>query len=501
MKNSSIKLGAIISYISIILNILISLLYTPWMIHKIGMSDYGIYSLIVSFLSYFLLDFGLGEAISRFISKYRAEGDKKGIDKMYSVTTIVYALLSLLIALVLIVAYFFLGDIFVKLSTQEITTLKKVYLIAGFFSVCNFSLKPFDGALVAYEKFVTLKILDLVQRVGTVVLITLMLLFGGDIFGLVFINGFVAMVVSMIKLTYLFRTENIAVKIKYFNKKIAKELFNFSFWVFFINIAQRLRLNIIPTILGIYCGTKEIAIFSVAMNLEGFIYIFSNALNGLFMPKVSRMIKSDDAPIELTNLMIKVGRIQLFIVGYIIIGLFGLGHSFIHLWIGDDFYNTYYVMIFLIALYFISMTQQIGTTISYVVNEVRYNSIFAISTSLLSLVIAVLLASSWGAIGCGFAVFVALLLNNILMNVFYSHKLHLGIKDFFIKCHLKICPFLMIFWLLLYIVEHTININSWGTLILMGIIYTLLFMIVMYFFVMNKTERNMVSQVLIKIRK
>lgn len=56
------------------------------MIREIGMSDYGIYSLIVSFLSYFLLDFGLSEAISRFISKFRAKGDNRGIDKMFSVT-------------------------------------------------------------------------------------------------------------------------------------------------------------------------------------------------------------------------------------------------------------------------------------------------------------------------------------------------------------------------------------------------------------------------------
>lgn len=78
------------------------------MIREIGMSDYGIYSLIVSFLSYFLLDFGLSEAISRFISKFRAKGDNREIDKMFSVTTIVYAFLSLLIGLVLFVIYFFL---------------------------------------------------------------------------------------------------------------------------------------------------------------------------------------------------------------------------------------------------------------------------------------------------------------------------------------------------------------------------------------------------------
>lgn len=138
MKNNSIKTGAVISYISIFLNIIISLIYTPWMIREIGMSDYGIYSLIVSFLSYFLLDFGLSEAISRFISKFRAKGDNRGIDKMFSVTTIVYAFLSLLIGLVLFVIYFFLSDIFVKLTPEEIVTLRKVYIIAGFLAYVIF---------------------------------------------------------------------------------------------------------------------------------------------------------------------------------------------------------------------------------------------------------------------------------------------------------------------------------------------------------------------------
>lgn len=75
MKLSNIGKGAIISYIAIFLNIAISFLNTPWMLKQIGVSDYGLYSLILSFLSYFTIDFGLSSAIARFIAKYRAEGD------------------------------------------------------------------------------------------------------------------------------------------------------------------------------------------------------------------------------------------------------------------------------------------------------------------------------------------------------------------------------------------------------------------------------------------
>ena len=501
MKSNSIKVGAIISYISILLNIVISLLYTPWMIHEIGISDYGIYSLIVSFLSYFLLDFGLGEAISRFISKFRADNDRDGINRMFSVTTLVYTLMSFGIALILVILYFFLSDIFVKLSLAEIITLRKVYLIAGFFSVCTFGLKPFDGALVAYEHFVPLKVLDMCQRMGTVFLITLALLLGGDIYWLVFINGIVGLIVSLTKGIFLFKKEHLQIRLKWFEKSLAHKLFNFSFWVFLINIAQRLRLNIVPSILGIFCGTTEIAIFSVAMNLEGFIYTFSNALNGLFMPKVSRMVRENDSREELTNLMIKVGRVQLFIVGFIIVGLFGLGHSFIRLWIGNSFYNTYWVMVLLVAVYLVFMTQQIGSTLSYVVNEVRYNSIFAFSTSICSLLLSICLAPKWGAIGCGIAVFVALSLNTIMLNVFYAKKLNLDVIRFFKECHLRIGPFLLVFTMVLYFVDSTSVIKNWVSLFMAGFVYSICFCLVSYFMVMNIEERNMVYNFIAKIKK
>ena len=46
--SKEIKKGAIISYFAILFNIIIGLLYTPWMVNKIGVSDYGLYTLIIA---------------------------------------------------------------------------------------------------------------------------------------------------------------------------------------------------------------------------------------------------------------------------------------------------------------------------------------------------------------------------------------------------------------------------------------------------------------------
>ena len=63
-SSSQIKTGAILSYISIGINVLSGLIYTPWMIHSIGKEDYGLFTLALSVISLLVFDFGLSSVIT-----------------------------------------------------------------------------------------------------------------------------------------------------------------------------------------------------------------------------------------------------------------------------------------------------------------------------------------------------------------------------------------------------------------------------------------------------
>ena len=76
-QQDQIKIGAILSYVSIALNIIVGLLYTPWMRSQIGESNYGLYTLANSLITLFLVDFGLSAATARYLSKYHAEGEEE----------------------------------------------------------------------------------------------------------------------------------------------------------------------------------------------------------------------------------------------------------------------------------------------------------------------------------------------------------------------------------------------------------------------------------------
>ena len=74
MKNE-LKIGSLISILSILLGSIIQILYTPMYMKYLGTSDYGINSLVQSIMGYVgMLNLGLGSAIVRYTIRYRAEG-------------------------------------------------------------------------------------------------------------------------------------------------------------------------------------------------------------------------------------------------------------------------------------------------------------------------------------------------------------------------------------------------------------------------------------------
>ena len=68
------KAGVILSYTSQLIKILSGVLYTPIMLRLLGQSEYGLYQLVYSVVSYLsLLSLGFGSSYIRFYSKAKNE--------------------------------------------------------------------------------------------------------------------------------------------------------------------------------------------------------------------------------------------------------------------------------------------------------------------------------------------------------------------------------------------------------------------------------------------
>ena len=95
LQGSQIKIGAILSYLSMGLSTVISLVYTPIMIQRLGDSEFGVYQTVLPIISYLnLLSFGLGSAYIRYYSRAKSADDKAGMAKLNGMFLVTYLILG-----------------------------------------------------------------------------------------------------------------------------------------------------------------------------------------------------------------------------------------------------------------------------------------------------------------------------------------------------------------------------------------------------------------------
>ena len=500
--SNQIKIGAVISYLSVGFNILAGILYTPWMISMIGKSDYGIYILIMSLLSYFIMDFGLGQAIARKISVYKLENNQKKIDELLGLASKFYLLISLIILSALVLSYFFLNNIFGKLTHEEFQKLEVVYVISGVFSVISFPFLIMEGVLIAYERFIFLKLCDIISKITIVIALVIAIFFGYGLYALILINAIVGLLLISVKCIYLFKNTNININFSNTDKNVLKELMGFSFWTTIIGIGQRLLFNISPILLGILSGTTQIVMFSIGNIIEGYTWTIANALNGMFLSKVTHLESKENNLKSITDLMIKVGRMQLIIIGLLLIGLITLGKQFILLWMGEGYEPSYYIVLLLVLPGIITLTQEIAGTYLIVLNKLKIRAIIILLTSVLSVFISFFLASKYGAIGCAIGIFVANILGQVVgMNYVYWKVIKLEIPRFFKECFLSFIFPLAISIVFGFSLNWFFKTPTFLLFVLKSIMLALFYILILWFFGLRDDEKKTFKSIFIKFLK
>lgn len=109
-----------------------------------------------------------------------------------------------------------------------------------------------------------------------------------------------------------------------------------------------------------YVSTSAVAIYALGIQFQGIYMGFSSAITSVLLPKVTSMVSNNTDNGELSDLFVKVGRIQFSLLGIIIFGFILFGKEFIILWAGNDYCESYYItLLFLIPLT-IPLIQNLG---------------------------------------------------------------------------------------------------------------------------------------------
>jgi len=473
-SSKNIALGTLFGWASFAVAILSGLFLIPSIISNMGEDYYGIFTLVSSLIALFLLDFGLTQTTNTYLAKLRAKGDKDGVERFTAIMFKLYLIIDVIFLFIIVILYFLVDIIYKGYTPEQRDLIKPILLIVGGYSLINFPSTVFTGVNSAYEKFGFNKFSELIQKI-IYFLVTLLIvqmpsnvLSNADkLYGLVIINSVSGLIAILMRAFYMKFYLGISLRLSTkMDKETVKTIASFSTWALVLSICARLIFNITPSIIGImykqgpdsvtsFMGLVTIrgdaatqtTVFGIISTIEGYVFTIGAMMSGFFMAKLART--SEDKKNKTQHLQAiaeKVGKLQLVIIGVVVLGFITIGKEFINVWqskdiIGDP--NTgngsaiYYGIIALIAYEIIHIPEIIFETAMYTENHIKPLAINSIVKASINCGLSFWLTSQYGAFGACLSICIARVIDLILNNFAYRKYLGISLARYFVKLYIR----------------------------------------------------------------
>ena len=467
----------------------------------LGQSEYGLYSLVASIIGYLtIMDLGFGNAIIVYTAKYRAQGKKEEEQKLHGMFNIVFRIIGVIAALIGLILFFNVNNIFGnKMTSIELQKMQIMMLILSFNLFVTFFFAIYSSIISAYEKFTFQKIVAIIQSILKPLIMIPLLFLGFKSITLCAVITVANLITVLSNYIYCKKKLNITVKYNGFDNTIFKIIIGYSIWIFLGAIVDKANWSVDNFVLGAVSGTIAVSIYSIAATLNTLFINLSTAISSVLLPKMSKLVAKNASSEELTNEMIKVGRIQNYIIFLMCSGLVLFGKEFIIIWAGKGFKESYYVALLLIIPVCVPLIQNLGLSIMQAMNKYKFKSISTFIMAIVNIIISIYFAKKWGAVGAALGTCISLIICNIiLINIYYYKVIGLNIIKFWKSIITQSVPFSIPIILILIIMCLT-KINGIVGFLFYGSIYVIMFCLISYFISMNKYEKSIVEKVLLKI--
>lgn len=347
------KIGAGLSYISTILNSLVSIFITPFILVTLGDVEYGIYRSISALTGQLaLVSIGVGTMATVMVARYNARQDgnaKKERENFLAMAITASVLISLLVLVIGGILYIGIDRLYANtLNEAQISLTKRLYVLLVL-NVALYLLRDvFTGIINGYEKFAYSGLLKVFRIVLRVILILILLSLGFKSIGLVMCDLIVSITLILLDVIFCFGKLKVKARFHYFDKLLFKTMFTFSAAILLQSIVNQVNQNLDSVILGAMIVPERVTIYSLALTIYVAYNGIGSAISSLFTPEAARLVQRDEGHQEIQSFTVKVGRIQLLINALILGGFICIGRDFISIWAGIGKEDVYFISLMLL---------------------------------------------------------------------------------------------------------------------------------------------------------
>lgn len=489
-------LNSVTAWIDTIVKLVMRFIIDPFIIASLGGSLYGVWQILNQLNNYLATaDLRAATALKWIIAKERTVRTEHELKQSVSsslFTNLVFLPLYLIAGAVIIYFSPFVTNVESEqfmLVRQTSAILVISFILTQFFFLFESFL---TGMNLSYKRIGIRSIITIISGV----LIYVLLKIGFSIDGLAIVNVFTSVATG---LTFAWIVKKAVPWFGFVKVKI-KQVFDFvklSGWFMADKIVTLLNESIDLILLGYFAGPEYAASYTVSrFVIKALVNLFRSG-QGAIVPGVTRFIgeKKLEKIIYFRKSMIIMNWFVLGVAGTLVI-LFN--KSFIGLWTEPHLFAGFYETFLIVLFMLLKSLQAIDGSIIYMNLDLKKKILYSLVSPVITVVLAAFLIPVLQINGLLLALIIGLLFQTIVFSLLAEKILDEKgfIYDLFFS-RLSVITLIILSGSIYF--AQQIDVNNWLTLILFGVVSSIIVISIFWFLALNKTNQRFIIENLRKI--
>ncbi len=325
-------------------NIAVGFFVYPFILHHLGDEASGLWTLIYSFTGYYgIFDFGIRSSLVRYVSKFRATGDKEELTRLINTSLFTYTCVGLFLMIPTTVGVFYVNRLF-QIPASFSYDARVLFLMVGYATALGFPLGISGGILEGLQRFDLINWSNITTTLVRAGLIIYVLQHGLGLLTVALITMALPLVSSVMLSAFAHRLLAISYGWKYVGWDSLRQVGSYGSVTFMIIVAARLRFKTDAIIIGSFLSAAAITHFTIGARLVDYASEVVSSMAQIFTPMSSHFHATGNYA-QLRRIFVAGNRACALIMFPMTVAFVVMGKSLIESWVGPRYLSSYVILL------------------------------------------------------------------------------------------------------------------------------------------------------------
>ena len=330
-------MGALSSGAIRVISLAINFFLTPFLLHRIGDVQYGLFILVGSVVTQgALLDLGIEVTIVKYVAEYHARGEHDRAGEMVVISLALYCVLGL-VALLLAAAIAPIFPYLFNVPEVDRSTATMAVLLVGIRVAISIPLATPGAILWGLHKYTLCNAVSVIEVLMSAVTTIAVLLAGGGLIALLAASIPVTIVARIILIWCISQVApDFRLRWPGARRDLIRTVLSFSASTFVLDLANNLTTRMDQIVIGVFLPISSVGFYSVAQRISVVPQMFSEPVLTAFLPIASQLHAQDDV-YRLRSLYLVGSRVILAICVPLLVVVIILAGPLLSIWVGAKY--------------------------------------------------------------------------------------------------------------------------------------------------------------------